>query len=313
MLPPVADPSERILLTGANGHLGRLVIRALADAPSAAAVRAVVRSDRAAGSLHDLPAPSRRDVVIVDYRDADALHEAAQGCDAAIHLVGILKQTRANRYEDAHEKPAEALARACERAGVGRIVHTSILGADPASRNGCLASRGRADAILLGGAVPALILRVPMVLGPGDAASEALRRQATSGRASLIRGGVSLEQPIAARDVVAALLAGARSDAPADTVLELGGPESLSHRALVERTAAVLGTEVRFRSLPLFVARAFAALAETFSADPPITRDMLGVLEHDDAIDPGPACKALSLELTPLDAALAQAFAEDPT
>ena len=40
---------------------------------------------------------------------------------------------------------------------------------------------------------------------------------------------------------------------------------------------------------------------------------MLGVLEHDDAIDPEPACKTLGLELTPLDTALEQAFAEEAT
>lgn len=303
--------SDRILLTGANGHLGRLVIRALADDPAAEPVRAVVRSERAAQSLGDLPSPERREVHIVDYADRAGLEAAARGCHVAIHLVGILKQTRANRYEDAHEQPAEALSRACASAGVSRIVHTSIHGADSASDNGCLASRGRADEILLASPVPAVILRVPMVLGPGDAASDALRRQAMSGRASLVRGGATLEQPIAASDVVAALLAATRPAVPGDSIVELGGPESLTHRALVERTAAVLGRKVTFGSTPLLAARAFAWLAETFSANPPLTRDMLGVLEQDDVIDPGPACKLLGIELTPLDAALHAAFDEE--
>jgi len=303
--------TDRILLTGANGHLGRLVIRALADDPNAEPVRAVVRSERAARSLDDLPSPERREVRIVDYTDRAGLEDAARGCNAAIHLVGILKQTRNNRYEDAHERPAEALSLACAAAGVSRIVHTSIHGADPASRNGCLASRGRADEILLASRVPAVILRVPMVLGPGDAAADALRRQATSGRASLVRGGATLEQPIAASDVVAALLAATRPSVPGDSVIELGGPESLTHRALVERTAAVLGREVSFGSTPLLAARAFAWLAETFSADPPLTRDMLGVLEQDDRIDPQAACEMLGIELTPLDDALRAAFHEE--
>ena len=305
--------TNRILLTGANGHLGRLVIRALADDADALPVRAVVRSENAARSLDDLPSPERREVRIIDYRDRTGLEAAAQGCDAAIHLVGILKATRANRYESAHEQPAEALSAACSAAGVGRIVHTSIHGADPASGNGCLASRGRTDDILLASPVPAVILRVPMVLGPSDIAAEALRRQATSGRARLVRGGAALQQPIAAADVVAALLAACRPGAPADVVLELAGPESLTHRALVERTARVLGREVAFASTPMFAARAFAWLAETLSADPPLTRDMLEVLEQDDAVDPEPARRALGIELTPLDRALRTAFNTEAT
>ena len=303
--------TDGVLVTGANGHLGRLLIRALAHDPEAAPVRAVVRSERAAASLDDLPHPERRDVRIVDYRDRAGLTEAARGCGTAIHLVGILKQTRINRYVDAHERPAEALAAACAEAGVSRIVHTSILGADPASRNGCLASRGRTDEILLASPVPAVILRVPMVLGPGDPATDALRRQATAGRTSLVRGGAAVQQPIAAADVMSALLAAARPGMPSDTVVELGGPESLTHRALVERTAAVLGADVRFGTTPLFAAHAFAWLAETLFADPPLTRDMLGVLEQDDAIDPKPARAMLGIELTSLDAALRAAFAEE--
>ncbi|MYE12641.1 MAG: NAD(P)H-binding protein [Gammaproteobacteria bacterium] len=303
--------TDGVLVTGANGHLGRLLIRALAHDPEAVPVRAVVRSERAARSLDDLPHPERRDVRIVDYRDRAGLTEAARGCGTAIHLVGILKQTRVNRYVDAHERPAEALSAACAEAGVSRIVHTSILGADPASRNGCLASRGRTDEILLASPVPAVILRVPMVLGPGDPATDALRRQATAGRTSLVRGGAAVQQPIAAADVMSALLAAARPGMPSDTVVELGGPESLTHRALVERTAAVLGADVRFGTTPLFAAHAFAWLAETLFADPPLTRDMLGVLEQDDAIDPEPARAMLGIELTSLDAALRAAFAEE--
>ena len=303
--------TRRILITGANGHLGRLLIRTLADDPASAGVRAVVRSERAARSLDDLPSPERREVRVIDYRDRAGLEDAAQGCAAAIHLVGILKQTRANRYADAHERPAEALSAACAAAGVARIVHTSIHGADPASRNGCLASRGRTDDILLASPVPTVVLRVPMVLGPGDAAAEALRHQATSGRARLVRGGAALQQPIAAADVVAALLAATHADVPGDAVLELAGPESLPHHALVERTAGILGRTVTFASTPLAAARAFAWLAETLLADPPLTGDMLGVLEQDDAVDPLPAAQALGIALTPLDDALRAAFNEE--
>ena len=60
--------------------------------------------------------------------------------------------------------------------------------------------------------------------------------------------------------------------------------------------------------MPAALAHAFAWIAERTSADPPITRAMLGVLEHDDAIDPEPARAKLGIELTPLDAALREAL-----
>jgi len=53
---------------------------------------------------------------------------------------------------------------------------------------------------------------------------------------------------------------------------------------------------------------AFAGLLERLSANPPVTRAMLGVLDHDDAVDVAPACDWLGIELTPLDKMLTLAL-----
>jgi uncharacterized protein YbjT (DUF2867 family) len=297
-----------VLVTGANGRLGLALIRRLAEATPPRAVRALVRSERAAAAVRALPEPARPEVALVDYGDAASIAAQAAGCDAAVHLVGILKETRANRYVDAHERACEALAAAADRTGLRRIVALSILGAALESKNACLASRARADAILVRAKTPAVVIRVPMVLGAGDPASAALERHARGPSARLVRGGVSLGQPIAARDVVSALVAALDRPGLEDAVLELAGPESLPYRAIVERAARLLGSDVRIASIPGPIAHAAAWLAERVSAEPPITRAMLGVLEHDDAIDPEPARARLGLELTPLDTALREAL-----
>jgi NADH dehydrogenase len=304
----VSDEPGRILLTGANGNLGCRLLLRLARDRDARPVRAVVRSERAADTLRALPEAARPDIRIVDYGDAAQLSQAARDCRSAVHLVGILKQTRANRYVDAHERAAEALAEAAAAAGLRRIVYLSILGSRADSSNACLASKGRAEDILLAAKTPALVLRVPMVIGRGDLAAAALERRARAGRVRLVRGGASLEQPIAADDVIDAILAGLERDGLDDVALDLAGPESLPHRALVERAAAVLSTGVKVGSVPLPLVRLFAAAAERFAANPPITPAMLGVLEHDDAVDPEPACRRLGIALTPLDEALRRAL-----
>ncbi|HXK21877.1 MAG TPA: NAD(P)H-binding protein [Myxococcota bacterium] len=299
--------AAQILVTGANGQLGRRVLQRLAHAQPPRRARAVVRSERAAKIVR-ASAGASAELRIASGLDAEALSVAATGCDAAVHLAGILKETRANRYEDAHERPARALADAAAKAGLRRIVSVSILGSRPDSSHRALASKGRADEILLSGTVPALVLRVPMVLGPGDPASEALRRQALAGHVSLVRGGATLEQPIAAADVVEAIAAALARPEPLRGAVDLAGPESLTHRELVLRAARVLGRDVRVRSIPYALAFGFAWLAERLLANPPLTPAMLGVLEHDDAIDPADACRRLGISLTPLDETLRRAL-----
>jgi uncharacterized protein YbjT (DUF2867 family) len=287
-----------ILVTGANGHLGRALLRAMA---SGAAARAVVRSERAASVLRDLPEGARPELRIVDPGDADALAQAAEGCARWIHLVGILKEGATARYEDAHERLAERVARAAEKAAVERIIYLSILGARPDAENACLASKGRAERILASGGASTTVLRVPMVLGPDEIPAMALRAKALAPVTFLTRGGASLEQPIDTRDVVAAIRAAGGEGAGKHHALDLAGPESLSHRALIERVAALFGSTPRFVPLPLGVVMAAAALLERLSANPPVTRAMLGVLDHDDDIDPMPAARKLGISLTAID------------
>jgi NADH dehydrogenase len=238
--------------------------------------------------------------VIVDYADAGELARAAEGCTRAVHLVGILRETRNSRYADAHEATSRALAAAAERAGLRRIVYLSILGSHPAARNACLASKGRAERILLEGAAPALVLRVPMVIGTGDFVSSTLRKQARSRFVPLLRGGSGREQPIDADDVVAAILAGLGRQDSRRLALDLAGPESLSRRELLLRTARLWGSHPIPIPLPYALEHAMAFAFEMLFPDPPLTRAMLGVLDHDDEIDPKPACDELGIELTPL-------------
>lgn len=293
-------PMTKTLVLGANGHLGRgLVARLAGEDP--AAVRAVVRSQRAADQVAEAAPAVAAETRILDYTDEAALTEAARGCSAAVHLVGIIKETKTATYQDAHEATCTTLAKAAASAGLQRIVYLGIFGSRPDSPNACLASKGRAEEILLGGTVPACVLRVPMVLGPDDYASYSLRGQATRGSVPMIGGGRSLQQPIDSRDVIAAIRAALGAEPPIDAALDLGGPECLSHRALVERAAALYQKKPGVVPIPLGFARAGVALLERLTANPPMTTAMFDVLQHDDRVNTAPACKQLGIELTPLD------------
>ncbi len=297
----------RVLVTGANGSLGRALIQHLGA--TGRAVRALVRSERAAATLRSLQQPP--EIATVDWSDAPGLAHAAEGCDAAVHLVGVLKETPTQRYTDAHEGTARALVTAAKAGALRRIVYLSIVGANPESANACLASKARAEAILLAQPLATTVLRLPMVLGGDDPATWALRARARKSVVPLVRGGASLEQPIDARDVVAAITAALERPQLAGRVLDVAGPESLARRELVRRAASLLGNTPRVVSIPLALVRGFAALAERISASPPLTTAMLDVLEHDDCVDAKAACDLLGITLTPLDDTLRRVVASD--
>ncbi len=296
----------RILVTGANGQLGRALARRVASDPGLGAeLRAVVRSETAAATLRELggACPETR---VLDYGDVEALARAAEGCRFAVHLVGIIKESKRSRYVDAHEGATAALAQAADRAALERVVYLSILGVDAASRNPCLASKATAERILLRAKTPAVVLRVPMVIGPGDRTAQILRGEARTRLLPMIGGGRASTQPIHADDVIESILAALRQPGLEGAVLELAGPEAIPARELVLRVAALHGTRPRILPVPLGLARAAAWVAARLSDDPPVTPAMLEVIAQGDCIDPEPARARLGVELTPLAETLAR-------
>jgi uncharacterized protein YbjT (DUF2867 family) len=305
---PASVHKGRVLITGANGHLGCRLIARLTATHS---VRAIVRSEQAKSKILSLPESSRIEVLVRDYQETAAMSDAAVDCDYVVHLVGIIKETASAKYADAHEKTTECLIDALKSSSVKRVIYISILGSGPDSSNACLASKGRAEQLLLGAEIPALILKVPMVLGEGDFASMALERKARSGINFVFRAA-SKEQPIYAGDVVEAISAGISHDDLDNQSLELAGPESMTRRSLIQRAARSLGNSVSVVSLPVAIRMGIAFLFEKLLGNPPVTRAMLGVLDHDDEIDVAEACDLLNISLTGLDQVLDLCIAGDP-
>ena len=116
-----------------------------------------------------------------------------------------------------------------------------------------------------------------------------------------------MEQPIFADDVIEAICSAARLGLEGG--MNLAGPESLTRAQLYVRAAQVLGNSTKVRSIPIFLGYTMAWLLELFMAEPPVTRAMLGVLDHDDDIQVDKALRLLEIEkLTPLDVMLRQAL-----
>jgi uncharacterized protein YbjT (DUF2867 family) len=301
-----------IAIIGANGHLGLKLISALQQQP----VKALVRSAGAARTVAAHIAEHQLENVtieVVDYHDTQQMEQALGGAGYLVHLVGIIKESAANTFANAHIQANQVLCAALAASDLQRLCHLSILGADDDSHNACLRSRAAAERILLDSGVATLILRIPMVLGGDDYASHALRKRAHASLNFSFRAG-SLEQPIAASDVLAAILKDIdrtqQGAAIAAQLLELAGPQSLSRAQLYQRAAAAVGKRTHVISLPLWCGMGLAWLLEKLSARPPVTRAMLGVLDHDDNIDPQPAATELGISLTSLDATLRECLAQ---
>lgn len=130
LLPSPMTSPKTIAVTGATGFVGRHVVKELLSRGHT--VRALVRS--AAKAREVLPKDAAGlSLVIGDVLDGKAAAELVKGCDACVHLIGIIREVRSEgqTFERMHVDAPRAMIEACARAGVRRFVHMSALGASP--------------------------------------------------------------------------------------------------------------------------------------------------------------------------------------
>ena len=106
-----------------------------------------VRGRRCAGrtspdSSRPLGAVGQIEAVQANLRYSELVKAAIEGADAVVNAAGIKRQSGKQRYQAVHVLGAGAIARAAAAQGVGALVHVSGIGADAASRNPYIASKG---------------------------------------------------------------------------------------------------------------------------------------------------------------------------
>lgn len=292
--------SRRIAIVGANSAVGMALLAQVADRDAFDAV-ALVRRQAALDGLPQSPRIASR---VVDYRRSDSLTEAFAGAGAVVHLAGILFESRTSDYRSGNVEVTRAVVEAAHAAAAGHVVFVSSLGADPRSRNGYFRSKGEAEGIVADSGLGATIIRTPLLLGPGTAGGRALLAAASAPSTRVLGGGAHRLRPLDVDDLCRAILGSCERPAPGVRTCDLVGPETLTHRELIERTASRLGREVPVRSTPVRLARLAAGLAG-FVRKGGLTPAVIDVITSDETVD-GNADGELGVSLTPLSDTLAK-------
>jgi nucleoside-diphosphate-sugar epimerase len=162
-------PRMRIALTGATGFVGRPVCRLLNERGHEVSVLA-----RNPDRLENAGA-SR--VVAGDLFNKMALAELVSGADAVLHLAGAIKARGQEGFFAINRDGTVNLVRAAVEGGVKRFVHVSSLAAREPHLSAYGASKQAAEQAVAAAEMKALIVRPPVVYGPGDEATLPLLRE----------------------------------------------------------------------------------------------------------------------------------------
>ncbi len=269
----------KVLVTGGTGVVGEAVVSELCRRGHS--VRLLSRNateDVAQWGDATEPWPA-------SVSDADKLVGCAAGCDLVLHVAGIIAEAAPDvTFDTVNVEGTRNVVREAERAGVGRFIYVSSLGADrgesPYHR-----SKKAAEGIVEAFRGGWIILRPGNVYGPGDeVVSLLLQMVRTLPAIPVIGGGDDPFQPVWVGDLAAAIVQAVERTDLHGHVLEIAGPEETSTNDLLSRLSVITGREPARIPVPGFIAGAAAAVAGLVGAPLPVNESQLTMLKEGNVI-----------------------------
>jgi NADH dehydrogenase len=283
-----------VTVFGGSGFLGRNVVRALAKRDYR--IRVAVRRPELTGYLQPLGKVGQIHSVQANLRYPASLEAAMRESHIAINLVGILTEGGAQSFDAVQSKGAEAIARATAAVG-GRMVHVSAIGADENSPSGYGRSKAAGEKAVLAAVPSATILRPSLMFGPED---QFTNRFAALARMSpvlpLIGGGETKMQPAYVGDVATAVAEAVDGKARPGATYELGGPEVLTMREIMEIILAITERDRMLVSLPFGLAKLQAMFLQFAPGALKLTPDQVAMLRSDNVVSDAAKAAGLTLE-----------------
>ncbi len=287
---------HRVAILGGAGFIGRYVVKRLAERGDVLTVGG--RTATGAKYLKLKGEVGQVGLVNLSIADERLLPAFVAGSDTVVNLVGILRETGAQRFDLVHHVAPARLARVAREAGVERFVHISAIGAEPRASSAYARSKAAGEEAVRDAFPTATILRPSIVIGPEDQFFNRLAALATiSPVIPLIGGGETRFQPVYVGDVADAVVRVIDDPATAGRTFELGGPRVYSLRQLTELLLAEIRRKRLFLDLPFWLAALQARLFSLLPS-PPLTPDQVEMLKRDNIVSSG-ALTLAALGVTP--------------
>ena len=235
-------------------------------------VRVLVREPRRLG-------PNRVNVQIAlgDLADPFSMRHAMRGVDTVVHLAATIRDQARGSIEELNGLATVRLLRSAERAGVGRFVFFSAIGATGFQRTRFFRAKALAERAVLDADLDPVVFAPSIVYRPGDPWITLLERFSALPVVPVSGSGRARYQPIWAEDVarcVAAALDGEagsangagddRSGGPGRR-FELAGPETLTYDGIVQQVLEAKDRERPLFHMPLGLVRAGLRGLELFA------------------------------------------------
>ena len=265
-----------IVILGATGFVGSHLVPHLAGAGHR--VVAISRSGRRLPGWTDAVEARAADVAT-----GAGLDEALAGADAVVHLVAIPRESKGRRFEQVNVGGTRRAVEAAERIGIRRFVHLSVMGVVDDPKLGYLWSKWRGEQAVRASSLDWVALRPSLMFGEGDGFFNLVKttlRYWSPGIVAMPGRGDARFQPLAVDDLAIAVERSLTDADRARSVYELGGPDWLSYRQIVDEVMRVTGMRRLTLPIPIPLISALTSITDRILPAFPVSHDQISSLQR---------------------------------
>lgn len=288
----------KVLLVGGSGYVGSHMARHL----MAQGHQVTVASRRGKGPLEGVR------YVTADAARNQGLLEAAQGQEALIYLVGIIRERGDQTFQQAHLEGVRHSLAAAQAAGISRFLHMSALGASRGTGSRYYESKALGEERVQASGLDWTILRPSLIFGQGDEFFGGVLKGLVTAPIPfipLIGDGHFVFRPIWVGDVAAAFAQALERPQTVQRSYNLVGPKEYTFRELLLLVRDALGSRKPLLPIPLALMDWVVPLISPLPFSP-ITKDQYRQLKMGNTADPVYMRQAFSLEERPLESELSR-------
>jgi uncharacterized protein YbjT (DUF2867 family) len=268
-------------ILGGGGFIGRYLVRNLTKKN----FRCIISTRKAfqKGYLKTQATPGAIELVDWNPKNFSELKEVIKSSDVVINLIGILYETRKQKFYNIHSSIPEAVAKICSESGVKKFINISAIGANENSKSLYQKSKHLGEVKALNNFKNTVIIRPSVVCGTEDNFTNLFSKLSILPVIPVV--GINYKfQPILVTDVADAIVQAIITKDNEGKIYEIGGPKVISFGDMVKSILKTINKKRLVVQMPMSIAKIQSTITDLLPIPPILTKDQCEILSEADNV-----------------------------
>jgi nucleoside-diphosphate-sugar epimerase len=269
--------NNKIITILGSGFINRYLVRNLTKKNYRCIIS--TRKPFQKGYLKTQATPGAIELIEWNPNNFSELKEAIKNSDIVINLIGILYETRKQKFYNIHSDIPEVVAKICSESEVKKFIHLSAIGASELSKSLYQKSKYQGEVKALNNFKNTVIIRPSVVCGTEDNFTNLFSKLSILPVIPIV--GINYKfQPILVTDVADSIIQAIEAKDNEGKIYEIGGPKVISFGDMVKSILKTINKKRFVFEMPMPIAKIQSAITDLLPIPPILTKDQCAILSE---------------------------------